>query len=89
MGHSEKSLVNELRQDVSCFEILLPSQHFAESARREALLSVSIFFFKVGVGVKNVQLLTIKSVVGLIILTNELALRGISFLKRHEHKQCF
>ena len=87
MGHSEKSLVNELRQDVSCFEILLPSQHFAESARREALLSVSISFFsffekkkkKLVKGVKNVQLLTIKSVVGLIILTNELALRGISF----------
>lgn len=41
VGHSEKSFVDELRQDVPGFALLLPSQHSQEGAGRETLLPVS------------------------------------------------
>lgn len=41
VGHTEKSFVDELRQDVPGIALLLPSQHSQEGAGRETLLPVS------------------------------------------------
>lgn len=41
VGHPKESSEYELRQDVTCPSLLLPSQHTAESAGRATLLSVS------------------------------------------------
>ena len=41
LGHPEKSLVYELRQDVTCFALLLPRQHPEKGSGRETLLPVS------------------------------------------------
>ena len=49
LGHSEKPLVDELRQDVKSAQILLQSQYFAQGPRREALLPVSFTFLSLSV----------------------------------------